>query len=466
WFSLCKSTSGMCLILPATHILSHYKDLNTLSLSESRFKEVVRLETHRTYCFSCRLGSFMFSPRYTYACYLVFKYEDDQALSNDACFYKARCNLGDNYMIQGTVFAHLTSVNIPVLVPKRGIGSPESSKSIHMPNKDMDLEHSFVEERNDGWMEVRLTKPLHQLKNHKSLDVNLVEPSSSGMGIIVEGMEFRPVVHDGSYIMAERSANRNIIGTTHLHGTKDHDKNEENTDEYWEKKLPHNHPLLIRMSDIPLKYNNKKELYLLLCRGFLSNDGQLWLSTCKSTRGIFSIQPSTHVLSKDPSYNNLETLSLPESRFKEVKKLGTDGFYLFICRLESFMFSSPDHYKYYACYLVFKIEDGHVLSNDGPIFKAEYRWDGSDNTITATLKPKEINGSSKRWLTKQLLKRGIPARNWVEKRDDGWLEARLTGPLLKHDLEILEKLKVKLHRIKDGSLLGIIVEGVEFRLVV
>ncbi|GKD72565.1 serine-threonine/tyrosine-protein kinase catalytic domain-containing protein [Tanacetum coccineum] len=82
--------------------------------------------------------------------------------------------------------------------------------------------------------------------------------------------------------------------------------------------------------------------------------------------------------------------------FKEGKKLGTDGLYEFTCRLESFMLS-PDHYNY-ACYLVFKLEDGHVLSNDGPIFEARYNLDGNDFTIIpVTLKkPKEESGSSKR----------------------------------------------------------------------
>nr|GFC48576.1 protein kinase-like domain, phloem protein 2-like protein [Tanacetum cinerariifolium] len=46
-------------------------------------------------------------------------------------------------------------------------------------------------------------------------------------------------------------------------------------DEYWEKRLPHNYPRLTEMSDIPLNYTTKKELYLLFRRGFLANNGQL-----------------------------------------------------------------------------------------------------------------------------------------------------------------------------------------------
>ncbi|GJR15006.1 serine-threonine/tyrosine-protein kinase catalytic domain-containing protein [Tanacetum coccineum] len=252
-------------------------------------------------------------------------------------------------------------------------------------------------------------------------------------------------------------------------------------DEYWEKRLPHNYPHLIEMSDIPLNYTTKKELYLLFrrgflansgCRGFLTNSGfrrrQLWFSTCKSTRGICSIQPSTHVLFMDSGYKRLETLSLPESRFKKVKKLRDDYFYEFTCRLESFMFS-PGNYNY-ARYLLFKLEDGHVLSNDGPILKAVYKMGGNDITIPITIKkPKEESGSSKSidggtGMSKHNY--ADPERSWVEKRDDGWLEASFTKPLSKQYLETLTELKVDLWKLIRGSLNGIIVEGVEFRPVV
>ncbi|GJZ42685.1 serine-threonine/tyrosine-protein kinase catalytic domain-containing protein [Tanacetum coccineum] len=430
WFSLCKSTSGICSILRAAHIISHNRNLETRYLSQSRFKEVVRLEIQYDYCFWSRLGSFMFSPHYTYACYLVFRYKDNQVPSNDASFYTAKCNSRDNIMIQGTVFAHLNLVtNIPVVTPKKDIGSPYSSKSIQMPKKDMYLEHSFVQKRNDGWMEFSIW-------------------------IDVEGMEFRPVVHDGSYLMAERLANRNVIETTHLHGTSDHDKNE---DEYWE--LPHNYPHLIEISDIPLNYTTKKELYFLFRHGFLANNGQLWFSTCNSTSGTCSIQPAKRVLYETDSYNELETLSLPESRLT--------------CRLESYMFS-PDHYNY-AFYLVFKLKDGHVvLSNDGPIFEALYSLGGLVIRIPITLKKlKEESGSSKSIDGGH----GMSKHNYmdwekscVEKRDDGWLEARLTKPLLKHDLEYhldnRTELEMYLSEIKDACFNGMIVEGVEFKPVV
>ncbi|GJW32358.1 serine-threonine/tyrosine-protein kinase catalytic domain-containing protein, partial [Tanacetum coccineum] len=151
--------------------------------------------------------------------------------------------------------------------------------------------------------------------------------------------------------------------------------------------------------------------------------------------------------------------------FKEVKKLGTRDYYRFTCRLESFMFSPHCDY---ACYLVFKLKGGHILSNVEPIFNARYNLGGKCITITPTLKPKEKSGSSKSvegglGMSKHY---ADSTRNWVEKRDDGWLEARLTKPLSKPHFEFHEGLMIFLWKIEGGSLSGIIVEGVEFRPVV
>ncbi|GKC06037.1 serine-threonine/tyrosine-protein kinase catalytic domain-containing protein [Tanacetum coccineum] len=123
---------------------------------------------------------------------------------------------------------------------------------------------------------------------------------------------------------------------------------------------------------------------------------------------------------------------------------------------------SPDHCDY-ACYLVFKLDDRHVLPNDGSIFNAVY-FLGDNEIRIPILKPQEETGSSKTSDRMSILFDGWLERSWVEKRDDGWLEARLTKPLYKHHLENCEELKIEL--IECRSVNGIIVEGVEFRPVV
>ncbi|GJV04225.1 hypothetical protein Tco_1337794 [Tanacetum coccineum] len=58
----------------------------------------------------------------------------------------------------------------------------------------------------------------------------------------------------------------------------------EENDEYWVKKLPDEYQRYIEMSDVPLNYTTKKELYLLFCRGFLANNGHL-IPSDKTVRG-------------------------------------------------------------------------------------------------------------------------------------------------------------------------------------
>ncbi|GKD80468.1 serine-threonine/tyrosine-protein kinase catalytic domain-containing protein [Tanacetum coccineum] len=138
----------------------------------------------------------------------------------------------------------------------------------------------------------------------------------------------------------------------------------------------------------------------------------------------------------------------------------------------------------YACYLVFKLEDDHVLSKDRPIFRTYYKLGVNEYRITVTanldlssvitiptLKPKKETGSSKSiqkdvGISKCYIPLDYLTKSWVEKRNDGWLEARLTRPLFKHHLEKLEEHEIRLDKIEGGSLNGIIVEGVEIRPVI
>lgn len=46
-------------------------------------------------------------------------------------------------------------------------------------------------------------------------------------------------------------------------------------DEYWEKKLPVDYERYTNISDKPLNYTTKKELYLCLCEGFLGYESQM-----------------------------------------------------------------------------------------------------------------------------------------------------------------------------------------------
>ncbi|KAI3793172.1 hypothetical protein L1987_35787 [Smallanthus sonchifolius] len=241
-----------------------------------------------------------------------------------------------------------------------------------------------------------------------------------------------------------------------------------NDDEYWKKKLPNRYQRYIQRSDKPLHYTNKKQLYLRLCEGILCDNGQLWFSICKSNDGICSMLPATQILRDDIEYEHLDTLSLYESRFPEVKILGYASSYNFTCTLQLQMFSTQNMY---ACYLVFKFEH-NSQPHDNRLFTAEYGlgrrllgkvlvhmnvFSKNKLTINPTSEHQEP-GTKGLEMNHDGLEYDV--ESWMEERNDGWIEVMLSKPLER--LEDHSTLKVRLS-VLGGSFGGIIVQGIEFR---
>ncbi|KAL8265846.1 hypothetical protein R6Q59_003190 [Mikania micrantha] len=237
--------------------------------------------------------------------------------------------------------------------------------------------------------------------------------------------------------------------------------------EFWKKKLPNRYQRYIQRSDKPLHYANKKELYLRLCDGFLCDKGKLWFSISKSNDGICSMLPAAHILHDDIDYEHLDTASLHESRFHEVKILGYASSYSFTCTLQLQMFSPQ---KMYACYLVFKFEH-NKQPDDTSLLTAEY---GLGRRLLGQVlahmnvfsesenKPKADHEEprTKRLETTTYDGLEYDFESWMEERKDGWMEVMLSKPLER--LEDHSTLKVRLS-VLSGSFGGIIVEGIEFR---
>ncbi|KAJ9548322.1 hypothetical protein OSB04_020865 [Centaurea solstitialis] len=241
WFSLCQSTGGKCHMLPALEVLYVNTDtassisqtgMSVLSLSESRFslppslplddkhfetliapkivsnltlyiprfKKVLQLGVATYYVFRCTIESNMVSPGNIYACYLVFKFAEDHIWYDDRRTAIARCFSGTTSI--SALFAHLNSrepINIPTIMPKNDKGSQERSNVLIFDDQgkeymDDDSTHNCMEQRNDGWMEVMLCNSLHKLEDYKEISISLTcEESDELYGIIVQGVEFRPV---------------------------------------------------------------------------------------------------------------------------------------------------------------------------------------------------------------------------------------------------------------------------------
>nr|XP_043637613.1 uncharacterized protein LOC122608582 isoform X2 [Erigeron canadensis] len=118
--------------------------------------------------------------------------------------------------------------------------------------------------------------------------------------LLIQGIEFQPIEMD------EDTEEFRSLPMTY---EEDIDTDIDANDIYWEKKLPDDHQHFIQMSDKPLDYTTKKELYLRFCEGFLCANGRLLLSFCKSTRGICAmLQPteaSGDLLESDLRWRNL-----------------------------------------------------------------------------------------------------------------------------------------------------------------
>lgn len=382
-------------------------------------------------------------------------------------WHEIRCQIKTSILSLGTMYA----ASLIFKYSKKSNTELKHLKlmSIKWKTKDVSVFSTHnAELTRDSWYKIRMWNFLNHEPN-ADFDIVLEklsyydDPVESGL--LIQGIEFKAL---------ETIQREEIKGVTSIPISHKEDADE---DLYWKKKLPNNYQEYIQILDEPLLTSNEKELYLLFFGGFLACHGKLWFSLRKSTRGICTMLPATHVLSKDTSFEHIETLPLSESRFKKVKVLGNDDWYLFTCRLRAYMFST--HYNY-ACYLVFKFEENRLQSNDTRFFKSEYRLgDTVQGTVLAHLNlspPVDIpiievkselgshdSSNIQRFGGFGKTEGHIPdvVNSWMEERNDGWMEVRLTKPL--HHLENHVSLEIKLWKSEGGSLSGIIVEGIEFR---
>ncbi|KAD3338053.1 hypothetical protein E3N88_33574 [Mikania micrantha] len=201
WFCLCKSTSEKCHMLAAVDIFrndSNYELMDRLSLSESRFKEGIQLQNATQYYFTCELETDMFSSGKLYEIYLVFKFVNGDTKPDADCLMEAYCELNDEKT--STIFAHLSSCEpIPVIKPKkkntklRNLWNMPKSKGRGVPKWSISGTHNWMKQRNDGWMEVLLSKPFDELEKYNSLNIKLRSLIGSFYGTIVQAIEFRPM---------------------------------------------------------------------------------------------------------------------------------------------------------------------------------------------------------------------------------------------------------------------------------
>ncbi|XP_076895021.1 F-box protein PP2-B10-like [Bidens hawaiensis] len=114
----------------------------------------------------------------------------------------------------------------------------------------------------------------------------------------------------------------------------------------WEQKMPADYAELIRWSPNNIQPSTKKELYAILRKGFLIDNGQKWLSISKSMKKRFMI-PATEFLPKEKWIWK----SLPESRFKWVAESRDIDEFTVAFEIKSKLLSPQTAY---SCHLIYK----------------------------------------------------------------------------------------------------------------
>ncbi|CAI9304399.1 unnamed protein product [Lactuca saligna] len=282
----------------------------------------------------------------------------------------------------------------------------------------------------------RLMTTLYQFTSVKrSADLNITFDCQQHE-LRVEGIEFHPI---------ERVVE------------KQEDEEVDMPDTYWEQKLPCDYKDIIRLAkDSHVQWTTKKELYSILCKGILINNGDEWFSLAKNGKKCHML-PARMVLRK----SEWSWRSLPESRFKEVA----------FCTQKTFSITCTSKilspYTGYACYLVYKIQTknsnvGQVVevSDHGWIRKSA-KYDPQHILLFLPETPiirRKVNDNNTQNLLKRTKMKGVPQR-----RNDGWMEVQVGE--CQAPYTTTHKMDLYLNLKSFSRIRGLMVQGIEFKVI-
>ncbi|KAK9049578.1 hypothetical protein SSX86_031454 [Deinandra increscens subsp. villosa] len=184
WFSLDKN-GKKCHMLSAVSIFSSIYNLEVLPSPESRFGEVIH-DPWTLYMDTDIKSKLVSSAQITYAIYLVYKLPNDQFRMKApfVVYDRDKSNSEDDSFL----CFYLVSPQTQILEPKAG-------QNTHNPTNRLNIE-GLPQERDDGWMEVQIWKFQTATINAPislELKKNDQDYYGSWKGIIIEGVEFRPI---------------------------------------------------------------------------------------------------------------------------------------------------------------------------------------------------------------------------------------------------------------------------------
>ncbi|XP_022031282.1 F-box protein At2g02240-like [Helianthus annuus] len=216
----------------------------------------------------------------------------------------------------------------------------------------------------------------------------------------------------------------------------------ESDDTYWENKLPNDYDDIIKWSKDDVKWTTKKELYSILCKGFLMSNGQGWFFLAKSGKRCVMLPARSSLLEKQWNWMHQSESSI-------------------VCKIKS-QILSPE--TTYACYLVYKLPPEKTSGSiEFPLKVKDANFhDESDREYfnnfrsiyllspqIPVIRPR-VDQKSHNPLNRPKLK-GIPRQ-----KDDGWMEVQGLD-------EIPSAGQETYMTYFSMALKGISVQGIEFR---
>ncbi|KAL8244635.1 hypothetical protein R6Q59_010893 [Mikania micrantha] len=169
-FSLSKVNGKKCHMLRAKAVIwdsSNAKCYNIKPQAQSRFEDVVEILLYHEFRIKCDIETQLLSSDTSYACFLVFKLSEK--CHGLKCPVKARDLLPANAKQRTKIICFRTpsAVNL--------------NKIKWIP-----------EQREDGWMEVIIWETISD-RNNIPMDLKLITFQGTMSGLIISGIEFRPI---------------------------------------------------------------------------------------------------------------------------------------------------------------------------------------------------------------------------------------------------------------------------------
>ncbi|KAL7602468.1 hypothetical protein Lser_V15G22813 [Lactuca serriola] len=295
----------------------------------------------------------------------------------------------------------------------------------------------LADTREDGW----LTAELYQFTSDNRY-VDLEITFKCWNKLLVEGIEFEPV----------EIVSQQILEHQELEDEREVDMQEDmsHSDAYWKEKLPSDYETIIKWSKDKLHWTTKKELYSILCKGFLIQiQGEEWFSLDKDGNKCIMLPANVALKRKKWSWRYL-----PESRFEEV---AFDPTWSFTIRCNTSNILSSE--TCYGAYLIYKLQENHsgfepplkVWMTSQSLSTSRYIYLISPQTLIIRRKAYENTHNP---LNRPKIK-GLP-----QQRKDGWMEVQIDEQLTQTPSSFV---KLSVNFPIDQSLKGLIVQGIQFR---